>query len=71
LGRIQDFDLIIDGRMVGADRGGTFERLDPVTPEVTTGVAAAGLANVETAVASRRKPSSSGRTLGCRALGRL
>jgi vanillin dehydrogenase len=50
-----DIDFIIDGKPARADGGGTFQRLDPVTGEIATRAAAAGLADVETVVASAAK----------------
>jgi acyl-CoA reductase-like NAD-dependent aldehyde dehydrogenase len=50
-----DINFIIDGKPVRADGGGTFERFDPVTGEMATRAAAAGLVDVESAVASAAK----------------
>jgi acyl-CoA reductase-like NAD-dependent aldehyde dehydrogenase len=47
-----DIGFIIDGMDEAAIAGGTFERRDPVTGEVATRAAAAGLADVEKVVAA-------------------
>jgi len=52
-----DIGFIIDGATAAAHDGRTFERRDPVTGEVVSRAAAAGLADVATVVAAAAFPA--------------
>jgi phenylacetaldehyde dehydrogenase len=52
--------LLIDGALVAARDGATFETLDPATTEAITTVAQAGAEDVDRAVAAARRAFADG-----------
>ncbi len=58
---VRDYKLLIDGQMVDAASGETFETVSPATNEVVGRVAKAGPEDVDRAVAAARKAFDDGR----------
>ena len=59
--QVRDYKLLIDGQMVDAASGETFETVSPATNEVIGRVAKAGKEDVDRAVAAARKAFDDGR----------
>ena len=58
--RIQNYDLLIDGKLVPAASGETFETVSPTTNQPIGRMAKAGTEDVERAVAAARKAFDEG-----------